>query len=89
MDAKPFLERSGEQLSLVASVWSSVVMFFHLLFLEIRQKIAQTEARGLLFPPLVYSVVTAWKDMFQVFPSKCSGAHHWLSLPAEQEGESY
>lgn len=59
MDAKLFLERSREQLSLGASVWNSVLMFFNLLFLEIRQKIAQTEAQGLLFPPLVHSVVTA------------------------------
>lgn len=53
MDAGPFIARSREQLSQGASVCNSVMMFFHFLFLESQEKIAQSEAQGLLFPPLV------------------------------------
>lgn len=52
MDAEPFLERSREQLSLGASVWNSVVMFFSFTILGNTTKNSTNRSPGSFIPSL-------------------------------------
>lgn len=74
MDAQLLLEKvSGTVTSGGVSLQKRLDVF-NLLFLEIWRKIAQTQAEGLFFWYILLS--RHQKDMFQVFPSKCSEGHY-------------